>query len=60
MGLTNNEDQETQDEDTRSQKLITENLKRVFQEDAEQDIPDHLKEFIARLEQSDSEGGDNK
>ena len=40
----------------RSRTLISENLKRVFEEDANEEIPQHLKDFIAQLEASDAEG----
>ena len=45
---------------SRSRDLIEENLKRVYQETAEEEIPAHLKELLERLKRSDEEGENRK
>lgn len=44
----------------RSRQMIEENLKRVYEETAKQDIPEQLKDLLARLKKADEEGGRRK
>ncbi|MGR3512023.1 MAG: NepR family anti-sigma factor [Paracoccaceae bacterium] len=44
----------------RSRTLIQENLKKVYQETEEEEIPDALKNLLERLKRSDEEGEDRK
>lgn len=39
----------------RSRKLISDNLKRVYREMLEEDVPDKFKDLLDRLEQSDTQ-----
>lgn len=43
-----------------SREMITENLKKVYRETLEEDIPEQLKDLLARLEESDREGKKRK
>ena len=40
--------------------MIDENLKRVFQDLVDEEIPDRFKDLLAKLEQQDSKSGDSK
>lgn len=44
----------------RSRQMIEENLKRVYEETARQEIPDRLKDLLERLKKQDEEGGRRK
>lgn len=44
----------------RSRALIKENLRKVYQETEEQEIPESLKDLLERLKRSDEEGENRK
>ena len=45
---------------SKSQELIEQNLKRVFQESVDEELPDRFKDLLARLKSSEGQDGTPK
>jgi hypothetical protein len=51
---------EKDDKEAKSHKLIEENLKRVYDETLNEDIPDRFKDLLARLKASHPDTGQDR
>lgn len=58
--MSSDNDKGEQERLSRSRKLISINLKRMYQEDSEDDIPDRFADLIKRLEASEEGDKDDK